>query len=181
MAAAARFELPHRLVQLRDVPVEFLTGQRLHGHDRSVRLELLVGPVPNHVLDADAAEDLHRALVDERSTGVDGGSAIALDDQRRYVVLAEKRGRGQAGQAPSDDQHRDFPVNHACPRDSRAATRLAHSYLDPIALLVSSFVQPSLRRAELAPDTRWPERALSDAASAYSPGLNLNEIATRTR
>ena len=104
-----RAQLAHPLVEVADMPRQLFPDERLDGHDRPVGLELRVRALAHLILDARAAEDLHRALHDERGTRMDGRAGVALDDQRFDSVTAQKHCRGHADQAAAGDQDGDIP------------------------------------------------------------------------
>lgn len=56
--------------------------------------------------DADPAEQLHRPDIDPACLRLGRGGGPALDQHRRYALMAQEQGRGQAGQSAADDEDR---------------------------------------------------------------------------
>jgi hypothetical protein len=95
---------------------ELLAAQALHGQDRAVLDELRRRCLLDGLLEPDGAERLHGALVEGGRTGVDGGAAVALDEQVRHAVVGEQDRGGQPDQAAADDQHRHVALGHVAHR-----------------------------------------------------------------
>jgi hypothetical protein len=66
----------------------------------------------DRVLQADAAEDFHRSLVEGGSAGVDRRPPMPLDQQVRNPMGGEQHRRGQPDQTAADDQDRYFLLGH---------------------------------------------------------------------
>src|SRR5690606_32025460 len=104
-----------RLVEV----LQFLTAEALDGDDGAVLLEVLCGRLFDDVLHAGVTEDFHGALVEGGGSGMNGGSAMFLDDQIRYAVVGEEEGCGEADEASSNNQYGcvvggNFAVAHFC-------------------------------------------------------------------
>ncbi len=66
----------------------------------------------DRVLQADAAEDFHRALVEGGGARVDRRAPMPLDQQVRHAMGGEQHRCGQPDQAAADDQDRNFLLGH---------------------------------------------------------------------
>src|SRR5437764_12961465 len=97
--ALRRTDVPDAFVEVRDKPGELSPGQCFDGHDCAVLHELLVGFLPDDLLDADAPEDLHGPLADLRRARMNGRAAMMLNGERANAVVAEQQRRGHAHKA----------------------------------------------------------------------------------
>ncbi len=79
---------------------EHVVGHGLAGHRAG----------PHAVLDAEVAQDLAGALVDQVRPRRVGGAEVAVHQQVAYSVAREGQGSGQAGGPAAGDEHRDPDV-----------------------------------------------------------------------
>src|SRR5205085_8480096 len=98
--------------EIRDKPGQFLSGERLNGHDRAVLHELVIGFSADNLFDADGAEDFHRALADLRGPRMNRRSAVMFDSHRMNTMMSEQQRRRQSDKTPADNQNRYFEVSH---------------------------------------------------------------------
>src|SRR5205814_5195461 len=111
-----RAQVLHALVDVAEVVLELLAAEALDRDDRPVLDELALRSGRDLVLEANASEDLDRALVEERRTRVDRRARMPLDDERLDAVPAEKQRRREPDEASARDQDWDLAFSH----DSRA-------------------------------------------------------------
>ena len=79
-------------------------------HDGAVLDKLLIGFLPDNLLDADGSEDLHCSLCDLRGARMDRGSPMMLDCQRADSVMGEQQRSGHSDQTAAHDQYRDLDI-----------------------------------------------------------------------
>ena len=91
---------------------ELPAGEAVDGDDGAVLDEFAGRRFLDRLLQADASEDLHRALVEGGGARVDRGPAMPLDQQVRDAMGGEQHRCGQPDKAAADDQDRYFLLGH---------------------------------------------------------------------
>ena len=127
--ARRRAQALDALVDVAEVVLELLAGQRLDRDDCAVLLELERGRLGDRRLEPHPAIDLDAALIDERRARVDGRPGMALDDEAPDPVIGEEQGGREADQATAGDQNGDIVAAHRCrPPLGSGVMRRAASY-----------------------------------------------------
>src|SRR5262249_15063355 len=111
--ALRRADFLDALVDEAEVPLELLAAQGLDRHDRAVLDELRLGYPLDLRFQPDGPVVLHRPLRDGVDPRMDGGTGVALEQERGNAVMPEEdRGR-EPDQTPADDQNRRLFVHHS--------------------------------------------------------------------
>ena len=87
---------------------ELLPAQGIDGNDGAVLDELALGGRLHRLLQPDAAEDLHRALVKRGRARVDRRAPVPLDEHVGDTVRRQQHGGGQPDEAAANHQHGNF-------------------------------------------------------------------------
>ena len=128
--AAARAHGVHAFVEIRDDVRELASGYAVHRDQRAVRDEFLRRFLAHARLDAETAEHLQGAHVEEGGAWQRRAFLQALDCDRANALLRQERGGREARQAAARDQYRCFVLHgpeHSA-AEVRAATRLRRNW-----------------------------------------------------
>ena len=102
----------HPLVEGAVEAGELPAAQGIDGNDGAVLDELPLGSGLHRLLQADAAEDLHRALVKRGRARVDRRAPVPLDQHVPDTVRRQQHRGGQPDKAAAHHQHGNFLIGH---------------------------------------------------------------------
>ena len=91
---------------------ELLAAQGIDGNDGAVLDKLALGCGLHRLLQADAAEDFHRALMKRSRPRVDRRAPVAFDQHVAHAVRSQQHRGGQPDQAAADHQNGNFLLGY---------------------------------------------------------------------